>query len=593
MTPPDFPPPAVQELVVTATRLPTPISQAPGAYVMTADDIQRRQATFAFDVLADIPGVQLSRAGAFGGVTSVQIRGASSDKTLVLVDGAAMNDPTAPAGGFDFSSLDLEGVDRIEVLEGPQASLWGSDAIGGVVSITTREPAGLSAAGEAGSFGTVRASASAGIADAGRAAGVSVGWFRAGGISAADARDGNGERDGMHSLTAQAGGRLSLADGVSLDGRVRYGRAHAALDSFGGPTGVIDGPDTQDQTTWSGFVRARFKGPLGFSQQLRVDGMDMDRLDEVFFGGLFPFEARGRRIDYRWTAERSGQGPSAVTLGIERQDAREDTGDGAQTYRNWAGFGVWRFTPSDRLTTTVSVRRDAPRGYAGVTTARGSAVLGLGGGITLSGSAGQGFKAPSIFQTSYPCFECSPPGRAVGLKPERAVGWDANLGWRSADGRAGVKATVYRLSERDEITYAPPRGYVNIARARTTGVEVEGDMALGRWLSARASYGFADAKDVSTGMPLLRTPMSSGSASLAWRGRRAEAELTVRAQGAASDVYGTIRPFAVAGLTGSYEVAPRVRITGRIENLTNAHYQEAFGFGEPGFGAFVGVRLAE
>ena len=585
---------AASELVVTATRLPTPLALAPDVRVVTADDIARRGDVLAFDSLSLIPGVQISRTGAFGGVTSVMIRGASSDKTLVLIDGAPVNDPTSPAGGFDFSSLDLSGVDRIEVLEGPQASLWGSDAIGGVVAITTREPSGVAASGEIGSFGTDRATAAAGYSGAHAAVGVDAAWLRSGGISAADARDGNSERDGFHTLTVQANARGDLGERVSLDGRVRYNRAHAALDSFGGPTGVTDGPDSQDSRTVSGFLRARIKGPFGFDQELRADGMDMDRVSNSFFGGeLFPFEAKGRRVDYRWTVQRSDLGPNAVIVGVERQDAREDTGDGVQTSQGWAGFGVWRFSPSDRFAATASVRRDSPRDYKGVTTARVSAVVRPGAGFSLSGAFGQGFKTPSIFQTSYPCFECTPPGPARTLRPERATGWDGALAWTSPDGRLGAQATLYRLTVRDEIDYAVPQGYVNIDRARTSGVEAEARGELGAGFSLRAGYAYADSRNLSTGLPLLRVPAHAGSASLAWRGRRADAELTVRAQSRAADVFGDIRSFAVADLAGSYALNPRLKLTARIENLTDVHYQEAFGYGEPGFGLFVGVRISD
>ena len=584
----------MQEVVVTATRLPTPLAQVPAVHVVTARDIALIQADFAFDALAAVPGVEISRTGAFGGVTSVRIRGASSDKTLVLVDGAPVNDPTSPQGGFDFGAFDLAEVDRIEVLSGPQGSLWGSDAIGGVVSVTTREPDGLRASGAAGSFGTWRGAASAGAADSARAIGAAVSWFSTGGISQADARDGNPERDPFDGFTAQANGRVALGQAVTLDARGRYNHAHVATDSFGGPTGVIDGPDSQDGWTASGFVRARIKGLLGFDHELRVDGMDMDRTSNSFFGGaLSPFEAKGRRLDWRWTAERSDLGPNAVILGLEDQTAHEDTGDGGKGSRNLAGFAVWRFTPSPRLTTMVSLRRDDPRGYQGQTTARGSAVLTLGAGFTLSGDLGQGFKAPSIFETTYPCFECIPPGPAPNLKPERALGWDAILGWRSPGGRLSAQLTGYGLTVRDQIDYIYPQGYVNLERTRTTGVEAEAEAVLGGGVSLRAGYAYAHARDEGSGTPLLRVPAHTGSGSLIWQGRRADLALTVRAQSEAADVYGEIRPFAVASLAGSYALTPHLRLTGRIENLTDAHYQQAFGYGEPGFGAFVGFRLTD
>ncbi|HEY5090588.1 MAG TPA: TonB-dependent receptor plug domain-containing protein, partial [Polyangia bacterium] len=118
-------------MVVTATRLPQPLATTPDAYVITDADIQAGQAVVAADLLSTVPGLVVSQTGAFGGVTSVSIRGASSDKTLVLIDGVPVNDVSSPSGGFDFGSFDLGDISRIEVLTGPQGALWGSDAIGG------------------------------------------------------------------------------------------------------------------------------------------------------------------------------------------------------------------------------------------------------------------------------------------------------------------------------------------------------------------------------------------------------------------------------------------------------------------------------
>ena len=587
-------PTAVQDVVVTATRLPTPIALAPDAQIIGGDDILRRQASFAFDVLDTLPGVQVSRQGAFGGITSVMIRGAPSDKTLVLIDGAPVNDPTSPQGGFDFSGVDLADVERIEVLSGPQGSLWGSDAIGGVVSIVTREPDGWRASAEGGSFGTVRATAAAGLANPHGALGADIAWTSSRGISKADAADGNIERDGFRNLAGQVNGRLAATDWLTLEAKARIDWSRVALDSFGGPTGVIDGPDSQHGWMATGFVRARAQGPWGVDQTLRLDGMALDRIDDSVFGGVdFPFEAKGRRLDWRWTAEKTGLGPNDVLVGIERQDDHEDTGDGGRSAHDWAGFAIWRFKPQGPLSTTISLRRDAPSDYAAVTTARASATLTLGGGFVLNGAFGQGFKAPSIFETTYPCFECTPPGPAANLRPEHARGWDGGLSWRSASGRIAARATAYALTIRDEIDYRPPQGYLNIDKARTTGAELEAEAALAWGFRLKASYAYAHARNLATGARLLRVPDHSGSIELDWIHGRAEAALVVRSRSQAADVYGQIRAFTVANLSGSYRLNGHVQLTARAENLADAHYQQAFGYGEPGFGLFVGVRLRE
>ncbi|HWW11063.1 MAG TPA: TonB-dependent receptor plug domain-containing protein, partial [Brevundimonas sp.] len=147
---------SLPEVVVTATRIPSIVADTPGARVIDSRTIEQRGAVFAADILSDIPGLSVTRSGAFGGVAQVRMRGATPGKTLVLVDGAPVNDAAEPNGAYDFSGFDLGDIERIEVLSGPQSSLWGSDAIGGVIAFTTGEIDGVRAEAEAGSFGTVR-----------------------------------------------------------------------------------------------------------------------------------------------------------------------------------------------------------------------------------------------------------------------------------------------------------------------------------------------------------------------------------------------------------------------------------------------------
>ncbi len=146
----------LDDVVITATRIPAIVADTPGARVIDAKTIEQRGAIFAADILADVPGLSVTRTGAFGGVAQVRMRGATPGKTLVLVDGAPVNDAAEPNGAYDFSSFELADIERIEVLSGPQSSLWGSDAIGGVISFTTKEIDGVRAEAEAGSFDTVR-----------------------------------------------------------------------------------------------------------------------------------------------------------------------------------------------------------------------------------------------------------------------------------------------------------------------------------------------------------------------------------------------------------------------------------------------------
>src|SRR5208283_6019264 len=151
-------PVALPTVVVTPTRLPTPESEVGSSItVITEEDIQRKQERTLPDALADVPGLNVVQTGGPGGQTSVFIRGTNSNHVKVLIDGIDVSDPSNPSQSFDFGQLLTGDIERIEVLRGPQSGLYGSDAIGGVISITTKSGSGppkLTATVEGGSFGT-------------------------------------------------------------------------------------------------------------------------------------------------------------------------------------------------------------------------------------------------------------------------------------------------------------------------------------------------------------------------------------------------------------------------------------------------------
>src|SRR4051812_34714640 len=192
------------EVVVTAVRTPTPIGQvASSVTVIDKAAIEASQRFTVSDMILRTPGVTASRTGGFGTTTGVRIRGAESDQTVVVIDGVKLNDPASPGGGYDFGDLFVGDAAQIEVLRGPQSTLWGSQAIGGVVNIVTSLPSAgteASAQVEGGSRGTASGRAAVGGASD------SVKWqlagnaFRTDGISAIAPEFGGHERDGYRHL---------------------------------------------------------------------------------------------------------------------------------------------------------------------------------------------------------------------------------------------------------------------------------------------------------------------------------------------------------------------------------------------------------
>lgn len=581
----------VDEVIITATRLSAPIDVTPGAYVINEAEIEQSGAAFVSEVLSEVPGVSLYSQGSPGGVTSVRLRGAGQDKTLVLLDGVALNDPSQPAGGYDFASLELADISRIEVLNGPQGSLWGSDAIGGVIALTSRELDGARVSLEAGSEDTLNASAAIGVAGDRGAFGISLSALRTDGISKADEADGNPEADPFEAYSAGLNGRIS-AGFLTLEGRVRYQDAHAHIDGYPAPAYLLaDTPEVSDTETASGFLRASMS-LFGFDQSLTWMASTIDR---SIAGGAFPSRYTGERTAWRWQAENAQLTDRlGLVVGLEREDAQGDlsTGD-AEELGATSAFAAVRFDATDRLTASLSARIDDPDEYDAETTFRAGLAYDLGGGFTVAGSWSQGFKTPTISQTLCDfCFSFSPYPE---LRPERAEGFDLGLAWRSADDRIGLRATAFRLEVEDEIVFffdvmTFDSYYVNVARTESTGVELQGDIRFGQGFGLIGSYAYTDAQD-QDGDRLLRVPEHSGSVTLDWSGGAWRGALTVRGESDQDDAGGVRDGFVIGRFAGGYQLTDNVELTLRVENLTDERYQEVLGYGETGRAAYAGVRL--
>ena len=221
--------PEVDEVIVEAFRLPATLSET-GSSVWVVDEslIKARGYVQMTDVLTSVPGLTINQNGTFGGQASARIRGASSEQTLVLLDGVMINDVSTPGGGFNFGTFDVSDVARVEVLKGPQSTLWGSDAIGGVVNIVSKSPSeGFNAdvGVMAGSFGALQNQvALSGGNDTGDFR-LSFNDISTDGISKADEDDGNTEKDGFDSRT------LSLKGGVNLPADARLQVSYRATDA--------------------------------------------------------------------------------------------------------------------------------------------------------------------------------------------------------------------------------------------------------------------------------------------------------------------------------------------------------------------------
>lgn len=609
------------EFVVTPGRSPQSIQRTGSAVsVLSRREIEQLNPTTMVDVLRSVPGLHITETGGPGASANVRLRGANSGQTLVLIDGARVNDPSGASGDFDFSMISPALIERIEVLRGPQSALYGSDAIGGVINIITkrgRGPMTIATQVEAGSYGTVSGSASM--------FGASGPWRYAFG--------GNGQRsDGFSSYGHRIGRIEALfpnleADGLSRFGgfgRIGYDPGNGFRIEIAGLTTITNAdydaafgafPDTPDRAArrlYQGSVRAEldtFDGRLKHSLEIFGNRNDRTfRQERAPFGGtpVNPNITRDDFIGDRYGFEYQGIlgldrfGSFTAGARIETETAktfaerirpnptpRRKTLDARQTTRSV--FGLWQLPATNRFDLSFGARLDEVVGVETFATWRTTAAYRIDEtGTKLRASIGTGGKAPTLFQLFAPSF-----GNAS-LQSERSIGIDAGFDQTFMEGRALLSVTGF-YNRLNNLIGFQNGGYVNVAKAQTYGAEVALDAELWpEYLRLRAAYTYLIGTDQLTGKRLARRPEHSGRIGLAitptlkWT---IEPSVTfVSSQFNSGNEVGELAPWARLDIATSYRFNNNLEAYARIENVTDARYQEVLNYGTSGRAFYAGLK---
>jgi vitamin B12 transporter len=583
---------AMETITVIGSRLAqTETELGSSVGILTAADIERMGFAFTVDAVAAVPGVTINSNGAFGGSAGVRVRGASSEQTLVLIDGVPVNDPTSPGGGYNFARLDTENIERIEVLKGPQSTLWGTDAIGGVVSITTKSPEeglGGGVFSEFGSFNTFRGGASVEGANDVSDFRLAVVRTSSDGISKADEDNGNSEDDSYDALTLSGKGGLNLGDTTRLGFDILWTDAESEFDSFaGGAQGsVADGDELSQTEELSANVTLATSLLDGRLDNLVLLGYS-DITRENFTDGTSSFEAEGERVLFRYQGTLTINASNTLAVGAERD--RSTANDQDTSIDGF--FALYEMKPRDNLTLTGGVRYDDHETYGAETTARVSAAWTPTDTLTLRGSWGEGFKAPTIFQTTFFCCGATAPN--ADLSPETSEAFDIGVSWLWNDGRGELGATLFSQDTQNQINFSfAVGGYENIAEVESTGVELVAGYQFNDWLNLSANYAYIDAED-ENGDPLARLPEHTGDVTLSFQGDGAlSGALLLRYNGKEDNTNGsTLDAWTRVDLTGRYRLTEKVELYARVENLFDEKYQQILGYGTPGLSGSLGVRL--
>ena len=448
----------LDEIVITATRTETPLDEVGSSVtVITREEIEQRKTDFVSDILRSVPAVDVVRSGGPGGQTSVFIRGAASEQTLVLLDGVRMNDPSQPRNSFDFANMTTDNVERIEILRGPQSTLYGSDAMGGVINIITRrgtgKPAGFVSA-EGGSFYTAREKGAVSGGTSLLNYSLALSRMDTSGISSAGEQYGNRETDGYHATSVSTRLGVTPTRNFDFDCIVRYQSSKFDLDNGGGP-----GQDDPNYIVRSDQVFVRGEGHLSlfddlWEQKLGISFTNLDRnyrndTDASHPSDLERSAFHSDSLAFDWQNTLHLHKTNTLILGVETREEKAHS-----DYYSESSYGPYRSVfpgESERITryyfqdrislwdswfTTLGVRLDDHSRFGTEATYRfTSSYLVKQTGTRFKGSYGTAFKAPSLYQLYEPTYGNQ------SLLPEKSTGWDLGVEQALLDGRMELGAT--------------------------------------------------------------------------------------------------------------------------------------------------------
>jgi vitamin B12 transporter len=563
-----------------------------------------------------VPGLNIVQTGGPGGQTSVFMRGTNANHVKVLIDGIDVSNPSTPNAAFDFAHLMTGDIARIEVLRGPQSGLYGSDAIGGVISIVTQKgegPAQAYASAEAGSFGTFNQATGVSGASQGFNYAFNIAHYRADDIPVTPlylVPPGESRLDNSYdNMTYSTKLGFEVSKDLTLNFVARYVDSTYHLNGLFNFCATCSLPFVQEpqestqinrqfwtrgEAVWSLFD-GRFKNYFGLAY---TDAWT--HVVDPWPGDASNSTSEGQRIKYDWRGVAELAPGQLLLTGVERQNESVDTFPG--TFRT-GDSAVWTQLQSEwakRFFLVSNIRYDDNDSFGSHTTWRvAGAVILPDIDTKLKASYGTGFKAPSLsdLYVSFPPFFFANPN----LRPEESEGYDAGFEQPLFNDRIRFGATYFHNDITNLINFNNTfTSLINVGRATTYGTESFVSFAITTDLKLRADYTYLIARDDITGEELLRRPKNKVSVTSSWK---ATDDLTLSAtilhvgsweeQAIANN---SVPMFAAPGYTtvnlaASYAATDKVTLFGRIDNLFNEHYEDPAGFLRPGIGVFAGIKV--
>jgi len=616
--------PVIQhKITVTATRIDTPTTEvASSVTVITREELESMNKSTVLEALQDVMGVVIIQNGPKGGSAAVFLRGANSEHAMFMMDGVELNDPITPSRSYDLAHLSLDNVERIEILRGPQSTLYGSDALAGVINIITKKGQGkpsvlLSSYG--GSYGIY--SGGAEISGSTDKAHYSFGtsYIQSSGFSAANTLyEGNTEKDGYRNLSLSGRFGFSLASNLDFDFFMRSLNTKTEIDNFGGAYG--DDPNNlQEYDTL--FLKGQLRGLFlqnRWEQELNISFVDYHRKHDNPIDDTHPFDTDNSQYKSRlwkldWQHNFFLHETNTLTFGLDHHQERGES--------EYHSEGIWgpsssffplkkshisgvyvqdRIRIANKFYATVGTRLDEHKQFGTSITYRLAPAYFVEKTHTrLKATYGTGFKSPSLYQLYAPGTFWGPIGNEH-LEPEESVGWDLGIEQQIMEGKFLLAAAYFSNEFKNLIIFDSLQGFINVGKAQSRGVELLFRARPIEKLLLNASYTRTEAKDKDTDTYLLRRPRDKFSASLNYGFfNKGNISISLTHMGERDDMYWlewtatrvTMSSFTLLNSAASYDIFSNVQIFVRLENMLNAKYELIKGYATPELSVYGGLKI--
>jgi len=608
----------LSDVVVTATKTNTPLYElANSITVIDSAEIEKRESNTVLELLKTEYGIDITQQGSFGSLANVYTRGSNTGHTLVLIDGIEVNMPSDPGGTYDFGNLPVDNIERIEILRGPQSTLYGSDAMAGVINIITKKGTGkpkFSLQTEGGSYGSYKGLAGLNGSYDFLDYSLTLSREKTDGFSSASEKDGNKEKDGSSSdnLSSRLGAKIT--DNLNLNLIFRFTKADVAYDQFGGQFG--DDPTYVYKLEESAFrTEGKYSAYNGMWDQTL--GISVFRNVRKYSNDALVTDASkafydGRKIKFDWQNNFHFGMTNILTLGAETE--KEESQSNYFVFSSTFPFSSILPNSSARTTGvylqdqfnlenlygSAGIRFDNHERFGSQITYRfAPAYIFWNTGTKLKTTIGTGFKAPSLYYLFDPNYG------NPNLNPEKNLGWDAGIEQYLWHSEIMIGATYFENHFKDLFGFDTNYRTININKAETRGVEFYFVVNPTKEFSTNGNLTYMDTKDKSDNstdkdLPLLRRPKIKASFDVNYNfNDKANVNGEIIYVGERDDKDFSqfpvqrvkLKAYSIVNLAASYKILEFLKIYGRVENLFDTGYEEVLGYATPGLSGYAGLKF--